>query len=117
MLPPTCVGRCRRSISPTRAVVVLLPLEPVTPRTGAGQADKKRFISEVILARGLAGHGHELGAGLVHGGVDDDDVGLGEIGRLVAAQVIGDRQAFEGLEAGGERFGRLGVGDGDAGAV
>ena len=53
MLPPTCVGRCRRSISPTKAVVVLLPLEPVTPRTGAGQADRKRFISEVILARAL----------------------------------------------------------------
>ena len=47
MLPPTRVGRNRASISPRSAVVVLLPLEPVTPTSGAGHNPTNRFISLV----------------------------------------------------------------------
>ena len=43
MLPPTNTGfSSARNISPRRAVVVVLPLEPVTPTTGPGQSSMNR---------------------------------------------------------------------------
>ena len=52
MLPPTQICLPRQlnvsSIRPSRAVVVLFPLVPVTPTTIAGQRSAKRQISVVI---------------------------------------------------------------------
>src|SRR5690606_40064363 len=47
MFPPTYTGLGpRRSISPTRLVVVVLPLLPVMPMTGARRSEERRVGKE-----------------------------------------------------------------------
>ena len=66
MLPPTKTGRSSmRSISATRAVVVVLPLEPVIADDGAGRQLQEEadhgVQGDAALARGLPDAGRSSG--------------------------------------------------------
>ncbi len=70
------------------AVVVDLPLLPVTPSVRLRLNCQKSDISLVSSTHVCAGAGEE-GTGRRHGGIDHDQIGVDEVFLDVAAEVIG----------------------------
>src|SRR4051794_5747601 len=138
MLPPTQTRNGPRRISPSMAVVVDLPLVPVTPTTVAGERSTERPVSGGVAApapragppepgggggarcgkgRGWGGvgapgpgGGARGGGGGGGGGGGDDQGGAGEVRLALLAQAEVDGQAVEFRDRVAELVGRRLVG-------
>ena len=104
-------------IASTSEVVVVLPLEPVMPTTGPGNRSRKRLVIDSTRHAALPSR-HDGRVSQRHALRDADEVGAGDIGRVVARR---GRSATPRRSSASARspsgVAALRVADGDAGAV
>ncbi len=111
MLPPTSVGKpAAFRISPTSAVVVVLPLEPVMASDLALEEARGQFqFADDRQAEVL--HLHQFGRVERHAGADHDQVLAAEGEQAVAAGLHHDALFEQGGNLLGQRLGAAHVGD------